>query len=123
MDSVVVHISETKHNIIGSAQLGVPHLKTRLKHIVQEAKELGNKTPITCRLEMATEKVTSIVQLITEIGIGITRVTVKPPAQSLETEATLEQDPGALVTGATVVVRTVAVGTVLTVEGEAKRIF
>jgi hypothetical protein len=59
-------------------------------------------------MERAAEKVTPIVQLVTVVVTGITRVTVKPPAQALEMMATLEQDPvplvvtGAAVTGAAV---------------------
>lgn len=70
---------------------------------------------------MVAEKVMSMFQLVTEIGTGMIRVTVKPPGQALETEATVEHDPGALVvTDATVVGAAVDGGTVFTVVGEAK---
>lgn len=73
----------------------------------------------TCKPEMVAEKVMSMFQLVTEIGTGMIRVTVKPPGQALETEATVEHDPGALVvTDATVVGAAVDGGTVFTVVGE-----
>lgn len=83
----------------------------------------------TCRLERGEENVTSITQLDTVVEIGKNRATVKPPAQALETRATLEQDPvppvitGAIVNGEAVEVARVVVplgcGAVVTIDSDA----
>ncbi len=58
----------------------------------------------TWRLERAAEKVTSIVQLVTELVIGMISVAVNPPCQALEMDAAVEHDPGVEVVVAAVVV-------------------
>lgn len=63
---------------------------------------------------MAEENVISIFQLVLDTGMVNIRVTVKPPAQALEIEATLAQEFGEIVGAAEVVV---VVGLVVVVGG------
>ena len=66
----------------------------------------------TWKLERAVEKVTSIVQLVIDFLIGMISVTVNPPGQALEMDATEEHDAEAevvVISGVVVVACVIAV--------------